>query len=235
MKVLCRLILFFLIVDYSWAEHHATHLFILSGQSNMQAHRPEEAFTPLVEKAFGKEKVIVIQDALGGQPIHRWWKEWKNPNGESPGQLGDLYDRLMGKVYPAIRGKEIASVCFLWMQGERDARMGWGELYEEALLGLHAQLAKDLRREKNELGLVIGRLSDFDMGNQKYPDWTVVREAQEKVAASNPKFFLINTDDLNDGLNRKDKLIRNDLHYSSEGYKIMGRRFAAACVKIIEE
>ena len=34
------------------------HLFILSGQSNMQGHRPQEAFTPAVEKALGKENVL---------------------------------------------------------------------------------------------------------------------------------------------------------------------------------
>ena len=61
-----------------WGED-AKHLFILSGQSNMQGHRPDEAFTPAVEKALGKSKVIIVQDALGGQPIHRWWKEWKDP------------------------------------------------------------------------------------------------------------------------------------------------------------
>ena len=58
------------------------HLFILSGQSNMQGHRPQEAFTPAVEKALGKANVIVIQDALGGQPIQHWWKDWKSPKGE---------------------------------------------------------------------------------------------------------------------------------------------------------
>jgi hypothetical protein len=41
------------------------HLFILSGQSNMQRHHPDEAFTPAVQKALGKDNVIVVQDALG--------------------------------------------------------------------------------------------------------------------------------------------------------------------------
>ena len=63
------------------AGNNAKHLFILSGQSNMQGHRPDEAFTPAVEKALGKSKVIIVQYALGGQPIHRWWKEWKDPEG----------------------------------------------------------------------------------------------------------------------------------------------------------
>ena len=212
------------------AEHHAKHLFILSGQSNMQGHRPDEAFTPAVEKALGKDKIIVVQDALGGQPIHRWWKGWHDPQGKKPAQSGDLYDRLMGKVKPAVKGQKLASVSFVWMQGERDAKMRWGDLYEEALVGLHAQLAKDLGRNPKEMAFVIGRLSDFDPNNKKYPHWTKVRKAQIKVANSNPKFFWVDTDDLNDGKNRKGRDIKNDLHYSAEGYKTLGKRFAEACL-----
>ena len=33
------------------------NLFILSGQSNMAGMKPEESFTPAVEKAFGKANV----------------------------------------------------------------------------------------------------------------------------------------------------------------------------------
>ncbi len=216
-------------------ENNAKHLFILSGQSNMQGHRPDEAFTPAVEEALGKSKVIIVQDALGGQPIHRWCKEWKDPEGNQMEQTGDLYDRLMSKVKPAIQGQILASVNFVWMQGERDAKMGWGDLYEEALLGLHAQLAKDLKWKKSELAFVIGRLSDFDMANKKYSHWTKVREIQVRVADSSPKFTWVDTDDLNDGKNRKGREIKNDLHYSAEGYKILGRRFAQACIHTIKE
>ena len=215
------------------ADDHQKHLFILSGQSNMQGHRPDEAFTPMVQEALGRERVIVVQDALGGQPIHRWWKEWRDPKGEKPSQVGDLYDRLMGKVNAGIEGQKIKTVCLVWMQGERDAKMGWGKLYEKALLGLHSQLAKDLNWRANDLGFVIGRLSDFDMSNKRYPHWTMVREAQERVANSSKNFFLVNTDDLNDGLSRKGKTIKDDLHYSAEGYKILGKRFAEFSIKTI--
>ena len=234
MKSLFLLKFFFLCSISAFADGHGKHLFILSGQSNMQGHRPEEAFTPMVENALGKEKVLVIQDALGGQPIHRWWKKWRNPQGEKPIQIGDLYDRLMLKVNAKIEGQEIKSICFIWMQGERDAKMGWGILYEKALLGLHAQLAEDLKWKKNDLGFVIGRLSDFDMSNKRYPHWTMVRDVQERVTNSNKNFFLVNTDDLNDGVSRRGKEIKDDLHYSAEGYKILGRRFAEACVQIIQ-
>jgi hypothetical protein len=233
MKKAPLFVLSFFLCIVAQAEHHAKHLFILSGQSNMQGHRPEEAFTPTVEKALGKDKVIVVQDALGGQPIHRWWKQWKTPEGKKPAQSGDLYERLMSKVNPAIKGKKLASVSFVWMQGERDAKMGWGDLYEEALVGLHAQLAKDLGRNPKEMTFVIGRLSDFDMKNTRYRHWTKVREAQVKVADSNPKFSWVDTDDLNDGKNRRGKDIKDDLHYSAEGYKTLGLRFAEASLKTL--
>lgn len=211
-----------------------THLFVLSGQSNMQGHRPEEAFTPAVEKAFGKENVVVVQDALGGQPIHRWYKKWKEPNGgDQPKQIGDLYDRLMKKVQPAIKGKKLASVTFIWMQGERDAKMKWSPNYEESLRGLHQQLSKDLGRD--DVNFVIGRLSDFDLKNTRYPDWTRIRDIQVKVAESNPRFAWVNTDDLNDGKNRRGKEISNDLHYSGDGYKTLGKRFAETSVELIEK
>ncbi|MEM1069459.1 MAG: sialate O-acetylesterase [Planctomycetota bacterium] len=226
------LILFASIASTVAVAEDAVHLFILSGQSNMQGHRPEEAFTPAVIAKYGKDNVVVVQDALGGQPIQRWYKAWKDTEGKKPESTGDLYDRLMEKVVKATKGKEIASVTFIWMQGERDAKMKWGPVYEASLVGLHAQLSKDLKRD--DVNFVIGRLSDFDMQNQRYPHWTMVRDIQVKVAKSNPRFAWVDTDDLNDGLNRRGKAIKNDLHYSGEGYKTLGRRFAETAIELIE-
>lgn len=215
------------------AADSGLHLFILSGQSNMQGHRPDEAFTPTVEKALGAANVIVIQDAHGGQPIQRWFKGWTAPDGSKPQKAGDLYDRLLSKVKPAIKGKKLASVSFFWMQGERDAKMGWGKVYEASLLGLYTQLCQDLGRK--DIIFVNGRLSDFDMNNTRYPEWTMVREIQVKVAKSNPRFDWVDTDDLNDGLNRGGKKIANDLHYSAEGYKSLGTRFAEKALALIKK
>lgn len=213
------------------ADDAGKHLFILSGQSNMVGHKPDEAFTPAVSQEFGKDSVIVVQDAQSGQPIQRWWKEWRNPDGVAPESTGDLYDRLMGKVRAAIGSEKLASVTFIWMQGERDARMQWGDVYEASLRGLISQLGADLQR--TDLCVVIGRLSDFDLANEKYPHWTKVREAQVAVVEKLAAAKWIDTDDLNDGVNRRGKEIRNDLHYSAEGYRILGERFAAAAVELV--
>ncbi|MEL6110706.1 MAG: sialate O-acetylesterase, partial [Planctomycetota bacterium] len=109
------------------------HLFILSGQSNMGGLKPDESFTPTVEEAFGKENVVVVYAAWGGQPIRRWYKNWKPAQGEAPDKLGDLYDQLMEKVSAATKDQVFASTTFIWMQGERDAREQHGNVYEASL------------------------------------------------------------------------------------------------------
>jgi hypothetical protein len=209
------------------------HLFILSGQSNMAGLKPEESFIPTVEKKFGKENVIVIKDAQGGQPIRRWYKNWKPAEGGQPEANGDLYDRLMKKVTPAIKDQKLVSVTFLWMQGENDARHQQGEVYEASLKGLYKQLSTDL--ERDDINFVIGRLSDHDLENKRFPHWNLIREAQVKVAEEMPRGAWVDTDDLNDGQNRKGKAIKNDLHYSGEGYVIFGTRLAEAAIALIEK
>ena len=208
------------------------HLFILSGQSNMGGLKPEESFVPAVVKAFGKENVIVVYDAMGGQPIRRWYKDWKFQEGQDPGKIGNLYERLMKKVSVATKGHSIASATFIWMQGERDAREKNGNVYETCLQGLCDQVSADLKRD--DLNIVIGRLSDFDMGNKRYPHWTMLREVQVRFAEKHARAAWVDCDDLNDGLNRKGKPIQNDLHYSAEGYKMLGERFAAKAIELIE-
>ena len=189
-------------------------------------------FTPLVEAEFGKQNTIVVKDAMGSQSIRRWFKAWRPANSNTPKSTGDLYDRLMLKVRDAIQGEKIATVTFIWMQGERDARMKNGDVYEKSLVGLHQQLSNDL--DKAAINFIIGRLSDFDMKNEKWPHWTKVRKAQVKVAESQPNFAWINTDDLNDGFNKKGDSIFNDLHMSVKGYRIMGERFAKKAIELIK-
>jgi hypothetical protein len=220
-----------LLASYA-SKPEAKHVFILSGQSNMERMHLEESFTPVIETEFGKEHVIIIKDAVGGQPIRRWYKDWKPLKGNGPKAKPDLYDYLMAKVIPAIENEKIKTVTFIWMQGERDAREKLGEVYEKSLIGLYTQLSNDI--ERKDLNFLIGRLSDFDMQNTTYPHWTMIRDIQVKVAQSNPRFDWINTDDLNDGLSREGKEIDDDLHMSAKGYVLMGERFANKAIQLIK-
>lgn len=215
------------------AAENGKHLFILSGQSNMAGLDPKSSFTPTVETALGKDNVIVVKDAMGGQPIRRWYKKWKPSKGDEPKATGDLYDRLMTKVNAAIKGKNITSVTFVWMQGERDAKEMHGNVYAASLKGLVKQLVNDLKRD--DINIVIGRLSDFDNENKIYQHWTKVREAQVKVAEESKHGAWVDTDDLNDGINKKGKEIKNDLHYSVDGYEMLGKRFAEKAIALIKK
>ena len=222
-----------MLLSYGLWKPEEKHLFILSGQSNMKRLALKESFTPAIETAFGKENVIIVKDAVGGQPIRRWYKDWKPLKGNEPKAQADLYDSLMVTVNDAIADDKIKTVTFIWMQGERDAREKLGDVYEKSLKGLYAQISSDLGR--NDINFLIGRLSDFDMQNAKYPHWTMIRDIQVKVAESNSRFEWINTDDLNDGKNREGKELKNDLHMSEIGYLLMGERFANNAIRLIKK
>ncbi|MGB2128237.1 MAG: sialate O-acetylesterase [Flavicella sp.] len=233
MKTIHQL-LFLLSLSFSFITNaQGKHLFILSGQSNMARLKPELSFVPTLHAKYGKEKVLVVKDAQGGQPIRRWYRDWQPAEGIVSENRADLYKRMLGKVDAAIAQNEISTVTFIWMQGERDAKESHGEVYEKSLLGLYEQLSKDLKR--NDIHFIIGRLSDFDLQNKKSPHWTMIREVQVKVAQSNPRFDWVNTDDLNDGLDKKQRLLKNGLHMSIDGYRIMGSRFAEKAIALIEQ
>jgi hypothetical protein len=205
-------------------KNELQHLFILSGQSNMSHIDVNTSFLPVVEAAFGKENVIVVKDSKVGQPIRRWYKEWKPAGGEKQANNGDLYDRLMAKVNTAIAGQTIASVTFVWMQGERDATESHGEVYAESLKGLVKQLSDDLKR--NDVHVVIGRINDFGMSNRGKPHWTMVREVQVQVAKDLPRADWVDTDDLNGP--------KNGIHATKDGFKTLGERFAEKAIALIK-
>jgi hypothetical protein len=203
-------------------------LFILSGQSNMAGLNPDVSFTPTVKKQFAGDDVLVVKYAVGGQPIARWYQQWKLPEGAANADQaaklkpGDMYAKLMDQVLAAVGERKPDSVAFVWMQGERDAKMGWQSVYAEALRGILEQLRRDLNRD--DLAVVIGRLSDYQKGET---NWDAVRDAQERVAAGEKFGAWVDTDDLN---NVGDK---HALHYTKNGYAELGRRFADEAVKLI--
>ncbi|WPJ96317.1 hypothetical protein SH580_01195 [Coraliomargarita algicola] len=85
-----------------------SHLFILSGQSNMARLDPQLSFAPTLETAFGADNVTIVKAAWGGQPIRRWYKQLQAQDNyaeqvsdgaerKEPSN-GDLYKILMSKL-----------------------------------------------------------------------------------------------------------------------------------------
>jgi hypothetical protein len=201
-------------------------LFILSGQSNMEGVNPDNSFTPAIVKAFPHDEVIVVKFALGGTPIRRWWKNWTGPYdvSASGSELppGDLYAELIERVKKATEGKKPDSIVFSWMQGERDAKSGLSESYQQALKGVIACVREDLKQPST--AIVIGRLSDHQNG-QKH--WDAVRDIQVKIATVDNRGSWVDCDDLNGP--------KNDLHCTKEGFVELGKRFAAKAVELLSK
>ena len=231
MKIITLLTLL-LTASVAVAADKPIHLFILSGQSNMQGMDPETGFMPEAKKLFGDEEVVYIKVAKGGQPICRWLEEWvaiakekgldekhikrihKDGKVEFYQPILDQYKEML-KKHP-----KFASVTFCWMQGERDASGGADAAYKEALKLLITNLRRDLKRP--DMNLVIGRISDAAPGK---PSWVAVRKAQREIVDEDASGAWVDVDDLND--REVDGKIVNAVHYNRpEGYIILGQRFA---------
>lgn len=214
------------------AKSSGKHLFILSGQSNMARFKPKEWFTPGISEALGAENVIVSFYAQGGQPISKWYKNWKSSSGETDPKAGHLYDEMMQQVEADVQDATIDTVTFIWMQGEADAKAENSDVYLASLNGLKQQLEADL--DRTDIHFIIGRLSDAGFyrrrDNQRLesPKWDALRKAQETFADASETSVWIDTDDLNGE--------KNELHLiKPEGYATLGQRYVEAAVKLLSE
>ena len=124
------------------AEESGKHLFILSGQSNMARFKPAFWFTPGINEALGADNVIVTFHAQGGQPISKWYKQWKSGKGETDPGAGKIYDAMMGATQTKIDGEKVLTATFIWMQGEADSKAQNSDVYLASLNGLKSNWNK---------------------------------------------------------------------------------------------
>jgi len=213
------------------ADESGKHLFILSGQSNMARFKPALWFTPGISDALGADNVIVNFHAKGGQPISKWYKEWKSGKGETDPDAGKIYDAMMDATKAKIEGEKIQTVTFVWMQGEADSKAKNSDVYLASLNGLKKQLEQDLKRA--DLNFIIGRLSDSGLYRRRdkkrieNPHWEEIRKAQQAFADASQRAVWIDADDLNGE--------KNALHLiKPEGYETLGKRYVKAAVELVK-
>jgi hypothetical protein len=216
------------------------HLFVLSGQSNMVGMNAKTGFEPEAAALFPNADVAYIKVAQGGQPIRYWVAEWDEiakKQGIDPATVR-AKDKIKGTIYyqPIIEKFEQllkqhpnpSSVTFCWMQGESDAKQKLDAAYGDALKQLVANLRRDLKQPR--MNVVIGRISDHLKADNK--PWQAVRAAQVSLAQADPHGAWVDCDDLND--KEKDGVKFDDLHYTKEGYELLGRRYARQAKALIE-
>jgi len=219
----------------SAAADKPVHIFILSGQSNMAGMNPKAGFEPEAKMLFPDAEVVYIKIARGGQPIRLWVKEYpeiaKKYDLAIPGKYnGTVYYEPILTQYRGLLDKHPnpASVTFCWMQGERDAKEKLSAGYADAMKQLIANLRRDLKQP--EMNFVIGRLSDF--GPESNKEWQAVRQVQVEISQQDKRGAWVDCDDLND--KEKNGQKRNDLHYTKEGYELLGRRHARQAMALIK-
>ncbi len=227
-----------LVVSFGFADHaeaaEGKHLFILSGQSNMRQPLPE-AFHNVVSGVFGEDRVIVVTVARPSQPIRKWVKDWQPPEGveATPDEKqGELYDSLIKSVIKSVGEKRLASVTYIWMQGEADAKAGWAGVYKKSFLTIIDQLNRDLDRDN--VNFVVGRINDYWLPSNNTPDGDRVRTIQQQLGEENAHGDWINTDDLNRGVNPWGGFSFGDGHFPPPAYRVMGQRFAHKACKLID-
>ncbi|MEQ9411231.1 MAG: sialate O-acetylesterase [Fuerstiella sp.] len=222
------------------ADDRPVHLFVLSGQSNMAGMNPKLGFEPEAALLFPEADVAYIKVAVGGQPIRYWVTEWNQialQHGIDAEKVrakdkhkGTIYYQQILDQFAGLLKKhpDPASVTFCWMQGERDAKTNLDAAYGDALKQLIANLRRDLKQPK--MSFVIGRLSDF--GTPDNEAWQTVRKSQVEIAEADPLGAWVDCDDLNN--KTKNGVVRNDLHYTKDGYELLGRRYARQARALIE-
>ena len=241
------------------------HLFILSGQSNMQRLKVARSFTPQVANALGgDDAVLVVKEAWGGQPIRRWCHNWQSapgisvPERESRRCSGDLYDRLLQTVLTAISRAEplsaVVSVTLVWMQGEEDAQPHLAPVYDKNFRSMLQRLKQDLQLAgqgdavSKGLKLVLGELNDYGLGLTIEPHWRLIQAHQQALVSElSGRLADYLTEDQGD-VAIKDQyssaailvvcrdlpLHEDGLHFTAEGYHLLGQRFAQAAVKMLK-
>lgn len=218
------------------ANGEETHLFILSGQSNMAGLKEarDNSFLSELAKLMPDANVQHIKVARGGQPIRLWVAEWDaiaQKQGLDPLSQQPIYYPQIINAYNEKFGGDSKpdSVTFLWMQGEKDAKTQLDAAYEASLQQLIANLRRDLRMPK--MNVVIGRISDHSPGAEFQTAWDNVRNTQVAIAKSDPRGAWVDTDDCNN--KTKNGKAVDDLHYTPEGYDLFGRRLARQAVRLI--
>ena len=221
------------VVSIASAADKPVHIFILSGQSNMAGMDPKLGFEPETKELFPDAEVVYFKVARGGQPIRLWVSQWNEiaakHNLNSKVDSTKYYQPILDQFEKLIeKHPNPASVTFCWMQGERDAREKLSAAYPDAMKQLIENLRTDLKQPK--MNFVIGRLSDF--GKEDDTHWQAVREAQVAVAEGDERGAWVDCDDLNDKGEGDKK--RNDLHYTKEGYELLGRRYVRQAKALME-
>jgi carbohydrate esterase-like sialic acid-specific acetylesterase len=182
---------------------------------------PEIGFVHAIAKAWPNKRIGVIKYAVGGTPLQQWAVNWTIKETDKPSpKCGRLYRKLLGAIRAAGKAGGIEFAGFLWMQGERDSRVGRiAKCYERNFKGLVAQVRADLKSPK--LPVVFGLIKV----PKYYKFQTEVNGALTQTGEDDPLAAAVETKDLEQ---HGDKL-----HFNTKGQLGLGARMAGEYLKLV--
>lgn len=175
---------------------------------------PGRAFGVAIAEAMPTATIGLIPAAVGGSPITAW----------EPGVLyqetgAHPWDDAIGRAKAAMGAGELQAI--LWHQGESDANPAAAPEYEQRLRALIARFRAELGNPS--LPIIIGQLGRFP-GRPWTAPVVQVDAAHRRVAADVPHVAYVSSEGLADNA--------DNLHFSADAARELGRRYAAAFLKM---
>jgi hypothetical protein len=213
-----------------------SHLFILSGQSNMGPKQAASGFENAIQLRFPDDEITVVHGAKGGMPISTW--------GEGGFMWGpNTFRRALTNTFEENAGRNYDTVTFVWMQGEADTKTDeQTEAYEAKLVDLYDRVKK--YAGVTEMYWVISRLNDANVpGGEadlkevyQLDNWETIREIQVETANARDYAAWVDWDDLNGPLNTIHLAAADgsSTRQDSERYPELAERWAKAAADLIQ-
>lgn len=171
-------------------------------------------FGILVAKAEPGVTIGLIPCAAGGSPIASW-----APGGYHSQTRSHPYDDALKRARIAMKAGVLKGI--LWHQGESDATPAKADAYEKKLHELVARLRKEL--DAPDVPFIAGQMGVFP----ERP-WNDAKKRVDQAHRDLPKRVAHTAFVSSDGLTHKG----DKVHFSAESYRELGRRYAAAYLKL---
>lgn len=167
-----------------------------------------------IAKAHPEATIGLIPCAVGGSPIDSWTAgAFYKPTRSHP------WDDAIKRTEHALQQGTLKGI--LWHQGESDSKAGLAESYEEKLHALIARFRSELNAP--EVPFIAGQMGQF-----KERPWNEAKrrvdKAHRELGTKVKQAAFVNSD----GLNHKG----DQVHFNAAGYRELGRRYAAACLRL---
>ncbi len=180
-------------------------------ETSNPGHSPYLQFGRILQHAMN-HPIGLVQTALGGSSLSRW-----NPKEEG---ASDLYENMLRCI--KLSGGSIKGI--LWYQGESDVGKETASSYATRFTDAVASWRNALNNPELpvvtvQLNRVLGR-PEADLG------WSIIREAQRKVAKEDKKIAIVPTLDLP---------LSDSIHTSPSGNMLLGERLAHAALDLTNE